>query len=149
MANPLVPQGVLNRLRASITLSSFPGLNVTASYLGREGISMTFDGVATTPIDTMTGVVQSPEPYQRVTVSAHLLKSQALANAYKTQIELNTLMGDVTVRPDVPSGVGIGPYQLSNTALNTVNPLKFDGTDAGWIIMMSGIYYINSAIWSS
>ena len=148
MANPQVPQGTLNRLRASITLTSFPNLNITASYLGREGISLTFDGVVTTPIDSMTGIVPSPEPYQRITVSAHLLKSQALANAYKAQIELNSLLGDVTVRPDVAIGTGIGAYQLSNCYINTVNALKFDGTDAGWIIMIGGIYLINSALWN-
>src|SRR5271156_4655421 len=114
MANPQIPQGTLNRLRASITLTSFPGLNITQSYLGRQGISLTFDGVVTTPIDTMTGIVPSPEPYQRITCSAHLLKTQALAAAWKAQVELNALLGDITIRPDIPSGAGISPYQLSN-----------------------------------
>ncbi len=145
MPNPIVPQGVLNRLRASITIPGFPGLNVTASYLGKEGVSLSFDGVATTPIETMTGVVQSPEPYQRVTFSAHLLKTQALANSFKAQLESNTLLGDVTVRPDA---VNLDPYQLSNCAVQNVNPLKFDGTDGGWVIMFSGIYYINSSLWN-
>ena len=146
MANPIVPQGVLNRLRASITFVGFPSLNVTASYLGKEGVSMSFDGVATTPIETMTGVVQSPEPYQRVTVMAHLLKTQALANAFKQQIESSTLLGDCTVRTDA---VNMDPYQLSNCSVNNVNPLKFDGLDAGWGIIITGIYYINSALWNT
>ena len=77
MANPIVPQGTLNRLRGSVTIPSNTGLNITASYLGKDGISMSFDGAANTAIDTMTGIVQSPEPYQRVTVAIHLLKSQA------------------------------------------------------------------------
>ena len=106
---------------------------------------MSFEGVVTTPIDTMTGIVQSPEPYQRCTVAVHLIKSQALANAYKTQIELNSLLGDMTVRPDA---VALGPYELSNVAINGVNPLKFDGTDAGWVVMLSGIYYVNSSLWN-
>ena len=146
MANPIIPQGVLNRLRASATLTQFPGLNITASYLGKEGISLSFEGVVTTPLDTMTGVVQSPEPYQRVTMAAHLIKSQALANAFKTQIELSSLIGDVTIRPDAAQ---LGPYQLSNVAINSVNPLKFDGTDPGWVLMMSGIYYVNSSLWNT
>jgi hypothetical protein len=94
--------------------------------------------------------VQSPEPYQRVTVSSHLIKTQALAAAYKTQLELASLLGDIVVRPDLPSNTaGISPYQLSNTAINTVSALKFDGTDDGWRIVMSAIYYINSNYWSS
>ncbi len=146
MANPIVPQGVLNRLRASITIPSLTALNITAPYLWKEGISMSFEGVATTPIETMTGVVQSPEPYQRVQITAHLLKTQALANAYKAQLELSTLLDDITVRTDAAV---LNPYQISNVALNNVSPLKFDGTDAGWVIMMSGIYYINSALWNN
>ena len=145
MANPLVPQGTLNRLRASISFVSFPGLQITASFLGKEGIALAFDGVVTTPLDTMTGVVQSPEPYQRVTVSAHLIKSQALANNFKSQIELNSLVGDFVVRTDAGS---MGPYQVSNGAINTVNPLKFDGSDAGWTLMLSGIYYVNASLWN-
>lgn len=145
MANPQIPQGTLNRLRGSVTITSFPGLNITASYLGREGISLSFDGMATLSVDTMTGVVQSPEPYQRVTLSVHLLKTQALADLFKQQIESTTLLGEVTVRTDAQA---LSVYQLSNVAVTTVNPMKFDGTDAGFAVVMSGIYYINSSLWN-
>ena len=147
MANPIVPQGNLNKLRASIQFVSVPGLNITASYLGREMIGGSFEGVATTPIETATGVVYSPEPYQRSTWNVHLLKPQALSAAWKTQYELNTLIGDFVVRPDV-GPPGIDPYQISNGVINTINPLKFAGDDAGWVIILSGIYYINSALWN-
>ena len=149
MANPIVPQGVLNRVIASISFPDFPGLNITASYLGREGISLSFEGAATTPIETMVGVVQSPEPYQRVAFAAHLLKTQALATNFKAQLESSTLLGDgVTIRPDVPTP-GITPYQIDNVAINNVSTLKFDGTDAGWVIMFSGIYYINANLFNT
>ena len=144
-ANPQVPQGQLNRLRGSITFSSFPGLNVTASYLGREGLGLNFEGQATLSIDTMTGVVQSPEPYVKASVMVHLIKTQALAALFKAQIENSTLLGDATVRTDATS---LPPYQLSNCAISTVNAIKIDGTDAGWVIMITGIYYINSALWN-
>ena len=145
MANPIIPQGALNRLRTSITFTTSPNLNVSASYLGKEMVSISFDGVATTPIETATGLVQSPEPYQRVTIAAHLLKTQALANAFKQQIELNTLLGDLVLRLDAAS---LDPYQISNSSIQTVNPIKGDGTDGGWVVMMSGIYYINSNLWN-
>lgn len=145
MANPIIPQGVLNRLRGSLVLNDFPGLNVTASYLGKEGMSISFDGVVTTPLDTMTGVVQSPEPYQRASVAVHLLKPQALANAWKSQIELNSLLGDCTLRTDAAT---FGVFQLSNTSINTVNPIKIDGMDAGYVLSLSAIYYVNSSLWN-
>lgn len=146
MSNPIVPQGVLNRLRASATFPAFTGLNVSASYLGKDGISLAFDGVVTTPIETMTGLVMSPEPYQRVTVTMHLLKTQALANSFKSQIETSSLIGDVTIKPDATT---LDPYQLSNVTIYNVSPLKFDGTDAGWVVMMVGIYYVNANLFNS
>lgn len=145
MPNPLIAQGTLNRIRASIVWNDFPQLNVTASYLGKDGISMSLDGDATGTIETMTGVVQSPEPYQRVTLSVHLLKTQALSNAYKAQMELATILGEGIIRPDAKT---LSPYPISNAAIATINPLKFDGTDAGWVIMIRGVYYVNSSIWN-
>lgn len=145
MANPLQPQGTLNRLRGSINFTSVPSLNITAPFLGREMIGITFEGQANTPIETATGVVQSPEPYQRVTVNAHLLRTQFLANSWKAQLESNVLIGEFTIRSD--SAI-LNPYQISNGAIQNVDPLRFNGTDAGWTIMISGIYYINSALWN-
>ena len=145
MANPIVPQGALNRLRASVTVTGFPGLNITASYLGKEGISLSFDGLITTPIETMVGVVPSPEPYQKVTVSAHLLKTQALANAWKQQLESLSLIGDITVRSDAAT---LDPYQLSNCYITNISPQKFAGDDAGWVISLGGVYYVNASLWN-
>lgn len=145
MANPIVPQGTLNRLRGSVTVTSNTSLNVTASYLGKEGISLSFDSPTDTVIDTMVGVVQSPEPYQRVTCAIHLLKTQALADMWKQQIEGNVLIGEIVVKTDAAT---LSPYQVSNCAVMNVNPLKFDGTDAGYIVMISGIYYINADLWN-
>jgi hypothetical protein len=149
MANPIIPQGTLNRLAISLQFVSHPNLNITASYLGKEMASMTFSGVATTPLDTATGVVYSPEPYQRVTVMAHLVKSMALSQAWKTQLELNSLVGDLVVYPDVlQSQGGLNPYQISNTAIENVNPIRLDGLDATWTISFSGVYYVNSVLWN-
>lgn len=145
MANPQVPQGTLNRLRVSVAITQFPALNITPSYLGREMATLSFDGMVTTPIDTATGVVPSPEPYQRVTATVHLLRTQALANLWKQQLESNSLIGDFTVRLDAKA---LDPYQVSNGYITNVAPLKADGTDAGWTISVGGIYYINSSLWN-
>ena len=149
MANPLVPQGTLNRLLNSITFVSNPGLNITASYLVKEQTTMNFDGVATTPIDTATGYVPSPEPYQRITLACHLVKSMALVQAWKNQIEFSTLIGNFVVWPDVPPGIGLQPYQISSGVISTVNPIRMDGTSADWALMLHGLYYINSSIWNT
>lgn len=145
MPNPQIPQGALNRLRGSITVAGYPGLNITASYLGREMISLNFEDMVTAPIKTSTGIVPSPEPYQTVAVAAHLLKTQALANLWKSQLELNSLIGDFTVRLDAQA---MDPYQISNGYVLTVAPIRSDGTDAGWVISLGGIYYINSSLWN-
>ena len=145
MANPIVPQGTLNRLRGSVTVPGNTTLNVIASYLGKDGISVSFDGAANTAIDTMVGLVQSPEPYQRVSVAIHLLKTQTLADAWKQTIESNVLIGDISIKTD---SAQLSSFQLSNCAVMNVNPLKFDGTDAGYIVVLTGIYYINSQLWN-
>lgn len=147
MANPLIAQGSLNRLKASVIWTSAPELNVTPSYLGAEGIRMSLEGNATTFINTQTGAVTSPEPYQALTVTMALLKTQSLAEQYKARMELNSLLGNGTVRPDVSSG-GIGVYQITNAAIETVRELNFAGGDAGWVITVRGYYLINSSLWN-
>jgi hypothetical protein len=145
MANPLVAQGVLNRLRGSVVFASFPSLNVTASFLGEEGIRLALEGEATTFINTMAGAVTSPEPYQVCNLTINLLKTQPLANQFKSQMEQNTLLGDCTVRADASN---LSPYQLINSAIQGVRELSFNGKDAGWVVMIKGYYNINSNLWS-
>ena len=143
--NPLVVQGTLNRLRGSVVWPNFPALNVTAPFLGEEGIRLTLDGDATLFIPTMTGAVTSPEPYQMITLAMHLLKTQALAVGYKAQQELSTLLGDGTVRPDASN---LPVYQLINCAIESVRELNFSGDDAGYVVMVRGYYLVNSDLWN-
>lgn len=146
MANQQVLQGTLNRLLASVVFASFPELNVTSSYLAKEGISIAFDGETSQLIGTMTSAVTSPEPYVYATVTMHLLRTQALGNAYKTQVETNTTMGSVTVYPD---SVALSSFQLNNCVLQAVNEMPFDGSQAGLTIRLRGIYNINSTLFAT
>ncbi len=148
MANPLQPQGTLNRLTASVLWQSFPGLNITPGFLLRDGITLTFDGVATVQLPSMTGNVTSPEPYQMAHFTAHLIKAQSFAESYKLRYETSTLMGDCAIWPDVPVGVALSPYQISNVGITNVDRLSFNGQDAGWVISFTGAYYINAQLWS-
>jgi hypothetical protein len=143
--NPLIAQGTLNRIRGSVTIPGFPSLNVTAPFLGKEGISLTLEGNTTTYIPTMTGAVTSPEPYQMVSCEIHLLKSQGLAALYKAQMELLATIGNYTVRPDATT---LPDYSIINGAISDVRALKFDGTDAGWVTTLKGYYLINSSLFT-
>ena len=148
MANTNVPQGTLNRLKASVVWDGFPQLNVTPPFLGKEMIRLAFEGDITTQIKTSTGVVTSPEPYQMITLTMHLLKTQALAPLYKAQIEASSLLGSGTVWPDVQTGLGLTNYQISNCSIMGVRELAFDGADAGWAVTIGGQYFINANLWN-
>ena len=145
MANPQIPQGNLNRLRASIVVANNPGLNITPPFLGKDQISLSLDTAVNTPFETSTGLVNSPEPYQKATVTAHLVKSQALASAWKSQIETLALIGNLTIYPDTAT---LTPYPLANCSIVNVSPMKFDGSEPTWTIMFTGIYYVNSQLWN-
>ena len=143
--NPQVVQGTLNRLRGSVVIPSFPNLNVTAPYLGRPGITMAFEGETTNAIPTMTGTVQSPLPYQMVTITIALLKTQALAPQWETQRQTLSVIGDVTVTPDTSS---LPSYTMNNCAIDNVRELNFAGEDAGYVVTVKGYYQINNSLWS-
>lgn len=147
MPNPNVQQGTLNRLKASVVWRDFPELNVTPAFLGKEMIRLNFEGKITTFIPTTTGAVTSPEPYQKITLTIHLLKTQILAPLYKDQLEFSSLLGDGTVWPDVQTGQGLPNYQINNCAIEDVRELAFDGVDAGWAVVIGGYYTVNSALW--
>ncbi len=144
MAITLTSQGTLNRLLANLVIPNYPGLNLTASYFGKEGLRLSLDGNATDLIDTMTGGVTSPAPYMRATIAGHLLRSQALANSWKSQMETSTLIGDVTCYGDATT---MGVWQIVNTSIMTVRELNFDGTDPGYQISLIGYYQINSSLY--
>lgn len=144
--NPNVRQGTLNRLKASVNWNDFPELNVTPPFLGKEMLRLAFEGKATSFIPTTTGAVTSPEPYQKATLTMHLLKTQALAPQYKAQLEFNSLLGDCTVWPDVQTGTGLDNYQIVNCAIEDIREIAFDGVDAGYVVVIGGYYQINAAL---
>lgn len=145
MSNPLVDQGTLNRLRASVIWPDFPELNVTSPFLNREGIRLSLDGDAVTFLPSMTGAVTSPEPYQMITLAINLLKTQSLAAQYKAQQEGDARLGGCTVRPDANT---LPPYQLTNCAIQSVRELNFSGSEAGYSVTIRGYYIINNDLWS-
>lgn len=145
MPNPLIEQGSLNRIKASVAWANFPDLNVTAPYLGAAGIRLGLDGGTTVFLPTMTGAVTSPEPYQMITLQIALLKTQQLGDLYKQRMEVDARIGNGVVYPDVQKG-GINAYQIVNCAIESVRELNFAGTDAVYDISVRGYYLVNSSL---
>lgn len=145
--NPLVDQGILNRLRASVVWTAFPSLNVTAPFLDKEGINFRLEGSASAQHGTMTGIVQSPEPYMACTVVISLLRTQALSDFYKTQMESQCVLGQGVVYPDVTAG-GLSQYQLNNMSIQNVGDLLFNGTTPIFGVSLSGFYVVNNSAWN-
>ena len=145
-ANPLVVQGTLNRLRGSVVVPSFPNLNVTNGYLGKLGIRLALQGDATQFVDTMTGMVTSPEPYLPGVITMHLLRTQNLAALWRAQMESQiTALGEVSVFSDS----AVWPeYDFFNCALTSITEMPFDGTDPGYVIAIRGTYQINAGMFN-
>ena len=143
--NPLISQGTLNRLRGSVTWSDNPSLNITAPFLGREGISLSLMGEATNFFPTLTGTATAPEPFQMVEVTVHLLKTQSFADQYKQQMESSSLLGNGVIWPDSAT---LSPYEILNCGIKSVRELPFNGSTPEWVLTIGGYYLVNSALWS-
>ena len=146
MPNPNIPLGSLNRLRGSAIWADLPDLNVTASFLGLDGIRLALEGEATQYFPVMAGAVTSGEPYQMVTIRIPLLKTQPLSAAYKAQFEANTKLGDGTITPDVGPG-GITPWPVVNCSLVGVQELELNGQSPVYMVSIRGYYEVNSSLW--
>ena len=144
MANPQIPQGTLNRLLATVVFSDNAGLNVTAPYLGKNGIHLVLDGKSAESLPTMTGTVISPEPYMMGTATMDLLKSQAFADRYKQQMETNSSIGNGTIWPDSTT---LSPFNIFNAVITGVRDLPFNGQSAEFAVSIEFYYQVNSNLY--
>jgi hypothetical protein len=147
ISNSLIQLGYINLTQASVNVPSFTNLNVTAPYLARPGIRLALEGELTRRIGTMTGVVPSPQVYQDVRVTIALVKTLTLAQQWQLQYQVNSVIGTITVTPDLMAGAGIAGYMLLNTSIQGVRELDFSGDDVGYVIELQGVYPTNNAIW--
>lgn len=143
--NPLVPQGQLNKIQASASVIDLPDLNVSASFLAAEGISLAFEGEASGYIGTMTGAVPSPNPYQMATAMLHILKTNGIAELWKEQQEDSTSIGDVSI---VGDSTTLSDYYLTNCTIKGVGDLPFNGTTPAFVVTIVGTYIINSSLFN-
>ena len=145
MPNPIVPQGTLNKVRCSIVVPGISGLNITAPYMGRNFATISFDGDFSRLIGTGTGGVTSPEPYVEATISVGILRTQALASAWRTQWESSAALGSISIYSDTAA---FAEFDLDTCTITHFDPNAFDGMDPVSHLTIKGIYYINNSMWS-
>lgn len=143
MANPLIQQGSINRLRGTIQVPDFPLLNVTAPYLSKRGITLALEGNATDQLETMTGFVNSPAPYMKAAVTLYLVKTLFVATAYKEQMEVLSTIGPITVISD---STAFPNYDFDNVSIMSAGEQSLAGDQDSFVVTLAGIYYINSAL---
>ncbi|HGL4258436.1 TPA: hypothetical protein ACKE3D_002116 [Burkholderia dolosa] len=145
MANPNIAQGVLNRVRCSVVVAAFPTLNITSPYMGKSFARIEFEGDFVPQIETATGVVNSPEPYVMASITVGLLRPQALASSWLAQAQDTGVLGDVTIHSDTSQFPAI---TLSSTAIKSLEPGSYDGTDPVVRLTLRGTFNINNSLWS-
>lgn len=145
-SNPLIPQGTINRLRGSVSFTDLSQFNIVAGNLGKGAISIEWGGPGTDMLPQLTGAVPSPSPYILGTTSIELLKTQALANSFKTRIEQDTTMGQIVVRLD---SAPLSPYTFENCAIVVPGgDLNAGGESAAYKLTIVGTYYINATLYN-
>jgi len=144
MASPLVAQGSLNRLRGSIIFPNNPALNITAPFLGEEGININPEGNVSDVLETMTGTVNSPVPYQMISVEVELLKTQSFSDLFKQQLEFDAEIGPFQVYLDAKTLSG---YTIQNGVISTASPGRLNGKNVGFMVTLRGFYLVNSNLY--
>lgn len=146
MANTLISQGSLNRVRGSLVFPLFPLLNITAPYMSRNFISANFDEMAfVEQIETGTGFVNSPEPYVPAVIVVEILRTQALANNWFQQIQNTASIGTVEVHSDTAA---FPSFPVINASVTKFDPGAFAGKDPVTKMTIRGILYVNSSMWN-
>ena len=144
MGNPLIAQGLLNRVRGSVVFPSNSNLNVTAPYLAVEGISLDIDEDGTEQLKTITGIVNSPAAYVLATATIHVLKTQALGEAWAQQFQSNSQIGRMVIHTDSSA---LSQYRIHNCSLLKSEPGAMNGTNPTLLLTIRGTYNVNNYIW--
>lgn len=149
MAFKPIDLGSLNRLSASVTFDDFPELTVTAEVLAKQAIRLAPEGDATKFLEVLTGVVDSPEPFQLLTLTIHMVKTLSICADYFAQFQASTKLGKATVRPDLnPGQGGLPPFDMYNTSLMTPREMDFSGEDPAFVVTLRGTWNVNQDLWN-
>jgi hypothetical protein len=145
IGNPQINQGTINLVRAAVQVPSFTPLNVTASFLGAGGVSITWGTPSTTFIRTLTGRVTAPEPFQEVTIGIHLVKSQPLASLWESQRISLSVIGNILVFTD---SAQLPSYSFTNCAIENVGEIVSNGKSSEYYVTVGGSYVVNNSLWA-
>jgi len=143
--NPNLIPSNLNRIRGTVLVPGNATLNITAPYLGKEGITISPQSAVVTQMQGMTTVVNSEEPYQIVQVTAAVMKSLALSAAYIEQIKNSPTLGTVTVTPDTSV---LAPFTLYNVAIVNWGQMSMAGVQPDFVVTFQGLLPISNDLWS-
>ena len=140
-------QGTLNRLRGSVVIPSYTALNVTAGFLGKEGITLRRGQAATDYIATMTGAVRSPAAYIMISLTIHLLRTQGLSGSWEAQAANTTLLGTVTFHADTAIA-GVSSFTFREVAIVNLPDVVTNGLDPSYTVVLAGVQNINSSLFN-
>jgi hypothetical protein len=143
--NPNLIPSNLNRIRGTVLVPGNATLNITAPYLGKEGITISPQSAVVTQMQGMTTVVNSEEPYQIVQVTAAVMKSLALSAAYIEQIKTSPTLGTVTVTPDTTV---LAPFTLYNVAIINWGQMSMAGVQPDFVVTFQGLLPISNDLWN-
>jgi hypothetical protein len=143
--NPILIPGNLNRVRGTILVPSNATLNITAPFLGKEGIVIAPQSAVVTQMQGMATVVNSEEPYQIVQVTAAIMKSLALSAAYLNQIKNAPILGQVTVTPDTTV---IPAFTLYNVAITNWSQISMAGLQPDFTVTFQGQFNVSNDLWN-
>ena len=143
--NPNLFPSNLNRIRGSVLVPGNSSLNITSSYLGKEGIVIAPQSPVVTQMQGLATIVNSEEPYQLVQVTAMVMKSLALSAAYINQIQQSPTVGTITVTPDTSV---LPQFTLYNCAIVNWNQISMAGTQPDFAIVFQGQFNVSNDLWS-
>jgi hypothetical protein len=141
---PFIQQGVLNKVLPHVVVTLIPALSVTAPYMAKSQVMVTFDGDYTIQEGTATGIVNSPQPYVTATIVVSLLRSQYLAGLWLTQTQVGSVLGPVTIYPD---STAFPEVIIQNCSITGLDPGAYDGNDPTVKVTIKGIYPTNAGLW--
>jgi hypothetical protein len=143
--NPGIARGVLNRVRCSVVVPNFPSLNIIPANMGRSLARISFSDNTVNQIPTGTGLVNSPEPFIRATITIALLRTQQISTSWLNQILLDCNVQDATIYSD--SSV-FPPIALQDVVASHFDPGPYDGTSPDFQLILAGALPVNSALWT-
>ncbi|MOA14262.1 hypothetical protein D3C78_1343520 [compost metagenome] len=73
-----------------------------------------------------------------------MVRSQGMAQLFKNQIELDTLLGDAKVYSDSST---LGDFSIRSATIRSAGDVSFSGRDPAFLVSVFGIYDVNSAMW--